>query len=139
MTVFIDSNILVAGVIPGEGRHKDARRILAAVAAESPFTSDHALVEAWHIIHTRAGYFHASRFWFGIRETPLSIECVTAIDLERAESIARDWRDQEFDMVDCTSFAVMERMGCSRAATFDRDFAVYRFGAQRTKAFEILS
>ncbi len=32
----------------------------------------------------------------------------------------------------------MERVGCSRAATFDRDFSIYRYGSDRKKAFKIL-
>lgn len=31
----------------------------------------------------------------------------------------------------------MERLGVLRAATFDADFAVYRFGPRRERAFEI--
>jgi len=40
--------------------------------------------------------------------------------------------------VDRTSFAVMERLGVHRAASFDDDFAVYRFGPRRSKAFEVV-
>jgi len=32
----------------------------------------------------------------------------------------------------------MERLGLDRAATFDDDFAVYRYGARRDRAFEVL-
>ena len=138
MSVFVDSGVLVANAIAGERRHAQAKRMLEGVAAEGPFTTDHALIESWHIIRARAGYFHANRFWFGFRETPLMIECVTAADLERAAAIAEIWADQEFDLVDCTSFAVMERTGCGKAATFDDDFAVYRLGAERTRAFELV-
>jgi uncharacterized protein len=33
---------------------------------------------------------------------------------------------------------VMERLGVSRVASFDRDFAIYRYGRKRDKAFEVL-
>jgi hypothetical protein len=32
----------------------------------------------------------------------------------------------------------MERLGITCAASFDDDFAVYRYGRGRTKAFEVL-
>jgi hypothetical protein len=32
----------------------------------------------------------------------------------------------------------MERLGLTRAATFDDDFAIYRYGRGRGKSFEIL-
>jgi predicted nucleic acid-binding protein len=78
------------------------------------------------------------RFWAGVRDSALFVEPVGVADLERAEAIANEWRDQQLDIVDCTSFAVMERVGCRRAATFDRDFAVYRYGPRRKNAFEIV-
>lgn len=90
------------------------------------------------LIASRFGRANALRFWQGLRGTPLRIESVTPSDMERALAIAEGWPDQAFDIVDCTSFAVMERLGCTRAATFDSDFAVYRFGPDRKHAFEIL-
>lgn len=33
----------------------------------------------------------------------------------------------------------MERLGCRRAASFDTDFAIYRYGADRRQAFEIVN
>ena len=61
-----------------------------------------------------------------------------AADLEVAWSIGQAFPDQDFSIVDRTSFAVMERLGVLRAASFDADFAVYRFGLRRERAFEIL-
>jgi predicted nucleic acid-binding protein len=46
--------------------------------------------------------------------------------------------DQDFSLVDRTSFAVMERLGLVRAASFDDHFAIYRYGRNRDRAFEIL-
>ena len=138
MSVFVDATVLIAAATPQAREHDASKKLIALMAEDSPFTTDHVLVEAWHVINRRTKRFYAMRFWFGLRETPVFIECVTPPDLERAEAIARAWPDQDFDLVDCTSFAVMERLGCKRAATFDRDFAVYRYGVDRTKAFEIL-
>jgi len=40
-------------------------------------------------------------------------------------------------MVDRPSFAVMRRLGVERAASFDGDFAIFRFGPNRRHAFTI--
>src|SRR6266511_1608192 len=59
----------------------------------------------------------------------------TVADLEAAWAIGQAFPDQDFSIVDRTSFAVMERWGVHRVTTFDDDFAVYRFGHDRTRAF----
>ncbi len=41
-------------------------------------------------------------------------------------------------MTDRTSFAVMQRLGITRAASFDNDFVVYRHGRNRDRALEVL-
>ena len=46
--------------------------------------------------------------------------------------------DQAFSIVDRTSFAVMLRLGVHRVASFDKDFAIFRFGARRDRSFEIV-
>jgi len=46
--------------------------------------------------------------------------------------------DQTFSIVDRTSFVVMERLGLTRVASFDRDFAIYRYGRDRNRAFEVM-
>ncbi|MFA5890531.1 MAG: PIN domain-containing protein [Actinomycetota bacterium] len=138
MSVFVDANVLVAGALPSERAHAKAVRLLRETETQGPFTTDHVLVEAWHVLRARKGFASALRFWQSLAHTPLTIEAVSLPDLERARAIAELWQDQEFDLVDCASFAVMERVGCARAASFDRDFAVYRFGPGRARAFEIL-
>ncbi len=72
--------------------------------------------------------------WRGVA----AVELVAAADLEVAWSIASTFSDQDFSIVDCTSFAVMQRLGMRRVASFDDDFAVYRFGRNRREAFTVL-
>lgn len=109
------------------------------IGTEAAFTTDHVVLETWSILKRRLSHSHANKFWFALRYLPLKIEIVGIADLERAQAIAESWADQQFDFVDCTSFAVTERLGCERVASFDHDFAVYRFGPDRKRAFEILS
>jgi uncharacterized protein len=45
--------------------------------------------------------------------------------------------DQDFSIADRTSFAVVHRLGLEHAVSFDADFAIYRFGPKRTRAFEV--
>lgn len=139
MSVFVDANMLLAAALPADRNHARAAAILEEVAEERPFTTDHVVVESWAVLCHRRGHHRANTFWFSLRETPLVVESVGTADLERAQAIAQLWADHDFDLVDCTSFAVMERLGCTRAATFDHDFAVYRYGAGRRRAFEIVT
>lgn len=100
--------------------------------------TDHVLVETMLLVARRAGWVVAERLWHGLRGGIARIEVTTAADLEVAASIGERFADQEFSLVDRTSFAVMHRLGISRAASFDKDFAVYRFGPDRRKAFDIV-
>jgi predicted nucleic acid-binding protein len=63
---------------------------------------------------------------------------IGAADLEVAWAIGQAFDDRDFSIVDRTSFAVMQRLGVPRAASFDRDFAVYWFGPGRRQAFEVI-
>ena len=67
-----------------------------------------------------------------------SIEPVTAADLENAWATGEAFPDQDFSIVDRTSFAVMQRLGLERAASFDNDFAVFRYGSKRAKALRVV-
>lgn len=138
MSTFVDTGVLFAAAYVRDRKHARAAAILRGLGSDRTCSSDHVLVEVWALLRSRAGWDAAMRFWRGVRDSELHIEPVGLPDLERAEAIATEWSDQELDIVDCTSFAIMERIGCTRAATFDRDFAVYRYGPRRDKAFEVL-
>ena len=138
MSVFVDTGVLFAAAATRDKNHGRAVEVLGAIEHDRPFTSDHVLIESWSLMAARFDFDAAMRFWSGIRDTSLEVEFVGPVDVERAYSISVGWLDQEFDIVDATSFAVMERVGCRRVASFDSDFAVYRYGADRRQAFEIV-
>jgi predicted nucleic acid-binding protein len=66
------------------------------------------------------------------------VEIVGAADLQSAWEIGSSWRDQDFSLVDRTSFAVMRRSGIERAASLDDSFAIFRFGPNRRRSFTIV-
>jgi len=136
MSLFVDTSIWFAAADASEAPNHSARAVLAQ--KELLVTSDHVLVESWLLIHHRLGRRAAEKFWDGLRRGAASIEPVGPADLEAAWRIGLDWRDQDFSIVDRTSFAVMNRLGIERAASLDGHFSVYRFGPRRRHAFTVL-
>jgi len=90
------------------------------------------------LLRHRLGRSAAERFWDGLRSGVADVEPVTAADLAVAWAAGEAFPDQDFSIVDRTSFAVMQRLGLRRVASFDDDFAVFRFGRSRRYAFELV-
>lgn len=120
----------------GDRSHEQAKVVLSS--GERLLTTDHVLVETWFLMAQRLGRSAAERFWEAIRSSSVSLEPVITADLEIAFGIGEDFPDQDFSIVDRTSFAVMQRLGVFRAASLDEHFAIFRFGRNRTRAFEIV-
>ena len=136
MSVFVDSTVWFAAANRRDHYNSRAKQLLSDI--EDRLLTDHILVETWLLLNSRVHRRAAEDFWRGIRGGAAELEKVTGADLERAVAIGEIFSDQTFSIVDRTSFAVMERLGIVRAASFDDDFAVYRFGRSREKAFEVL-
>jgi len=125
-----------AAVVARDHGNVRAKSILAN--ATDHVTTDHVLVETWLLLNSRYHREAAERFWDRTRTGGVRVECVTAADLEAAWAIGEAFPDQDFSIVDRTSFSVMERLGLVRAASFDNHFAVYRYGRNRDRAFEVV-
>jgi len=136
MSLFVDTSVWFAAANGADSWHSRARSVLAA--GEPLLTSDHVLLESWSLLRRRLHPEAAERFWEGLRDGVARIEMVVTADLEAAWTIGRLFPDQSFELVDRTSFAVMERLGVTRVASFDSDFTVYRYGRNRDRAFEVV-
>jgi uncharacterized protein len=136
LSVFVDTSVWFAAVAKRDRDNSLAKAILQSVPDH--VITDHVLAETWLLLNSRFGRGIAETFWDQIRRSTVQLEMVTSADLEAAWSIGISFPDQNFSLVDRTSFAVMERMGIVKAASFDQDFAIFRYGRRRDKAFEII-
>ncbi|MEP7353814.1 MAG: PIN domain-containing protein [Acidobacteriota bacterium] len=136
MSIFVDTSMWYAAVDSSDAGNKRATSILTA--DEPLVTSDHVLIETWTLIRNRIGKHAADRFWGKMRGGIAMIESIGPADMENAWQIGTTFSDQDFSIVDRTSFAVMQRLGIERVASLDEDFAIFRFGPGRRRAFTIL-
>jgi hypothetical protein len=105
--------------------HKDAvvikRRLLDAGAWL--LTTDYVLDESYTIIRLRAGHRVAVEFGEELRASHLvRIEYLTPDAIEEAWILFKRFKDKEFSFTDCTSFALMRRLGLREALAFDGHF-----------------
>jgi uncharacterized protein len=136
VTLFVDTSAWYAAADRGDAGYRRAKQLLGS--GESLLTTDHVLVETWLLLRHRLGRGAAERFWDGLRRGVAVVEAVTAPDLETAWAIGEAFPDQDFSIVDRTSFTVMQRLGLGRVATLDDDFAVFRYGPGRRHAFDVV-
>lgn len=136
MSLFVDTSIWYAAADSSDSSNARAKALIKS--GEPLLTTDHVLVETWTLLRHRISRPAAERFWEGLRAGVATLEAVGIADLEAAWQIGFSYRDQNFSIVDRTSFAVMCRLGIERAASLDDHFAVFRFGANRRRAFTIV-
>ena len=136
MTTFVDTSVWFAAANNRDRYNARAKQILSELSA--PLLTDHILIETWRLLNSRVHRRAAEQFWSGIRRGLAHLEKITMADLETAWLIGEAFHDQSFSIVDRTSFAVMERLALPRVASFDDDFAIYRYGRSREKSFEVL-
>jgi predicted nucleic acid-binding protein len=70
------------------------------------------------------------RFWDGVSIGAFTIMGITAEDFRRGREIAQEWSDQMFSIVDCTSFALIERLDIRRAFAFETSGSLARARAR---------
>jgi predicted nucleic acid-binding protein len=137
--LFVDTGAFYAAADWSDEHHCEARATFEARGkAGDLVTTDHVVVETWLLLNARLGRDGALRFWDAMGTGVVKVVGVAAADFARARKIAHQWPDQDFSIVDCTSFAAMERLWVEEAFAFDAHFRVYRWGPSRRRGFRIV-
>lgn len=137
--LFVDTGAFYALADRSDRHHVAARTAwLGSAQTDELVTTDHVVVESWLLLRARLGRPAAMRWWDALRRGRVTVVGVTARDFDRARDIAGVWPDQDFSLVDCTSFAVLERLGLDRAFAFDSHFRVFRLGPRRDRALNLV-
>ena len=135
--VFVDTSAWYALAATDDRSHERAARLLSEHQGRLT-TTDHVLVETWVVARSRRHRSAADELIATILKGNVA-EVLTATpnDIVSALRIGETFADQDFSMIDRTSWAVMERCGISETVAFDIDFSVYRFGSNLSQAFTI--
>jgi uncharacterized protein len=136
--LFVDTGAFYAAADQSDEHHTEAAATFQARPTTDFITTDHVIVETWMLIRGHLGWSAAMRFWNGMDSGVVKIVGVTSADFVHARRIAHDWEDQEFSMVDCTSFAAMQRLRLVQAFSFDEHFHIYRYGPARRTQFRVI-
>ena len=137
--LFVDTSAFFALANLADTHHAAAVAVFQArVGREDLKTSDHVVIETWFLLRARLGRWAAMRFWDSLGGGVITVVGVTAQDLRHGREIAQEWSDQAFSIVDCTSFALIERLDIRRAFAFDQHFRIMRFGLRRHRALEVV-
>jgi predicted nucleic acid-binding protein len=91
-------------------------------------TSNFVVSETITLLRYKVGWAFACNFGDKIRAGQLAeLERISPADEDAAWRIFLRYRDHTFSFVDCTSFALMERLGLTTAITLDEDFRTFGF------------
>jgi hypothetical protein len=119
--VFVDTSAWYALAADKDVNHSLARNFLAE--SNILVTTNFIIDETITLTRVRVGYKSAlwmgNRLWSGQLAAIIS---VTRDDEQSAWQLFKQYNDKRFSFTDCTSFAVMSRLGLADAFTFDADF-----------------
>lgn len=91
-------------------------------------TTDYIFDEILTLIRTSLGHAEAVKFAEKLLASRLAqLISTTEEDKERAWEIFQRYDDKVLSFTDCTSFAVMERLGIDTAFTVDHDFEALHY------------
>ncbi len=127
--IFVDTGAWFAVAVRNDADHGIAMRWLRQ-NREPLITTDYVLAETATLIRMRdktaRGHRLAVRIASSIlRQEAAILRNITGADIQKAFQVFRDYSDHLFSFVDCTSFAVMERLSITYAFAFDGHFDEY--------------
>lgn len=133
-SVFIDTGLFLGLLDKEDDQHAKAKSIWSKLEEKNTklITTNFILDETFTLVRNRIGVKLLKSFRDSLQESfsVLSIERVTVEDEGNSWIwLLRDW--PKLSYTDCTSFAVMKRLGLKRAATFDKHFTLAGFQVEK--------
>lgn len=128
MTIFVDTSAFLAIENRRDTHHRRALffKDTCLRAGLTFITSDYVLDETYTILLIRAGHAVAVEFGEALRASwLLQIEHVTPEILDEAWRFFQGFADPELSFTDCTSLALMERLGIGTAFSFHARLSSY--------------
>lgn len=139
MKTFVDTSAFYALADEDDQYHDQAKGVYESLKDETQLvTTDYVLLECWYLMNNHLGRKPALQFWDGLTSGMVEIVDLDLLIRRKARKIIADYSDQDFSLVDATSFALMEQGGIERAFTFDSHFRIYRFGEGDEGYFKVI-
>jgi uncharacterized protein len=121
-SIFVDTSAFFALADQTDRLHHQALQYVQSTD-RLLVTSNVVVYETITLVRMRLGYEPALQFGFRLlSETTTPVIRVTPAAEENAWAIFRQYPDKRFSFTDCTSFAIMKRLGIATAFAFDEDF-----------------
>ena len=136
--VFVDTSFWFALVCRSDEHHDEARELLGRIEGKALLvTSNFILDESLTLIARKLGFEVARSFKEALDQSQIvEVVRVTEEDEEKAWELFEQHAPSGASFTDCTSFALMERLGISEALAFDEDFERAGFKCLRPRDVE---
>lgn len=128
--ILVDTGAWFAVQVQDDEWHGEAVRTLRALVAapHALLTTNHVVGETYTLLRVVCGHAAAVRFLDRLEETRRLERIFVPEEVEgRAYRLLRQHADQDFSLVDATSFAVMRAERVRHAFAFDRHFSTAGF------------
>ncbi|HVV53367.1 MAG TPA: PIN domain-containing protein [Polyangia bacterium] len=129
--IFVDTSVFYARLAEDDRHHQAADEFFRTVTRPLVTTREvifesHAMMLKISRLRPAANMESAAgRFLEAIDNGLAKVILATDADHEAARAIIAAHRDKDFSLCDALSFAIMERLGITVAASFDRHFRQY--------------
>ena len=132
MRIFLDTSFLIALSDEKDKNHKRAKTSLKKLVGKGSrfIVGRNILNEYLDGVTKRISKEKAIEEMDNILNSKLLlVEPVTQRDWDKAIVYFKKYNDQQIDLTDCLSFAIMERLEMKGVLTFDNDFKTHGFDA----------
>lgn len=132
--LFVDTSAWIALTNEDDQNHALAQRFYESDCKSGTrrlITTDFILSETLTFLRYRFGVHIAEKFWMAYNQAVhnglVELFSIDEETFSEAIDLFFKYRDQKFSVVDCTSFALIQKLGIEAVSAFDRDFLIMGF------------